>query len=299
MFRLLSKESNIFSIPVYLFFLLTIVITFNAFNFSVLNIISAVFTFAGIALGYFLFNKVNLTYQTHIPLFLYTFLAFALYSGGLDIGVAISLFVSSFVLLILTSTNDTLRKSSYMLIGSILAVNFIFLPATWALVLFVIIHIIGTSGRILLNLFRLFFGMLLIALFYFSIVFFLHYNAWDEAYFPFGDFKMAQNIQPLLYLIPIGLLMMYGIAQHFFYFNEKSPISKFKYTFILLFTVAQSVSIVLYMGNYYGYLLLMVFPCAVIFSRAIYFMPKYWQKELSLWMVIIFLILFKIAVYIH
>lgn len=69
MFRLLSKESNIFSIPVYLFFLLTIVITFNAFNFSVLNIISAVFTFAGIALGYFLFNKVNLTYQTHIPLF--------------------------------------------------------------------------------------------------------------------------------------------------------------------------------------------------------------------------------------
>ncbi|WP_228409250.1 DUF6427 family protein, partial [Chryseobacterium sp. HMWF001] len=34
MFKLLSKESNIFSIPVYIGFLLLIVITFNLLNFN-------------------------------------------------------------------------------------------------------------------------------------------------------------------------------------------------------------------------------------------------------------------------
>ena len=69
MFRLLSKESNIFSVPVYIGVLLLIVISFNILDFNTLDVISAVVTIAGVALGYFCFNAIGLTYQSHLPLF--------------------------------------------------------------------------------------------------------------------------------------------------------------------------------------------------------------------------------------
>ena len=128
MFRLLSKESNIFSIPVYIVILLLIVIGFNFLDFSSLDVISAVITFAGVALGYFCFNAIALNYQTHLPLFLYTAFIFALYPGDLDIGIAVSLFTNSIILLLLTDNDLVVRKNAIILVGAILALNFIFLP---------------------------------------------------------------------------------------------------------------------------------------------------------------------------
>ena len=98
MFRLLSKESNIFSIPVYIFFLFLLIISFNILDFKTLGVFSSIITFCGFALGYFLFNAIGLNYNTHLPLFLYTFFVFALYPGSLDIGIAMSLFTNSFVM---------------------------------------------------------------------------------------------------------------------------------------------------------------------------------------------------------
>jgi len=299
MFRLLSKESNIFSIPIYLIFLLFIVITFNALNFSVVNTLSAAITFAGVALGYFLFNKVNLNYQTHVPLFLYTFIIFALDPGWLDIGIAVSLFTNSFILLILTSPNEMLRKNSYVLIGAFLAINFIFLPTTWPLGIFVLLHIIATSDNIALNTFRLVFGITLIALSYLCIMFYLHFWSWDTSYFPFGDFKLTEDFYPLYFLIPVILLILYGVFEHFNHINKKNPTSRFKYTFILIFSLAQLITICLYMGDEHEYLLLLAFPFTVILSRALHFMPKYWQKETFLWLTILSLILFKTGTYIN
>ncbi len=299
MFRLLSKESNIFSIPVYLIFLLFIVVTFNVLDFSVINGISAGITFAGIALGYFLFNTINLNHQTHIPLFLYTFLVFALYPGSLDIGIAVSLFTNSFILLLLTSTDDTLKRSSYMFIGSLLAINFIFLPTTWPLSIFVLIHIMATSDRVALNIFRFFFGMMLIGLSYLSVMFYINYTTWDERYFPFGEFQITQNYFPLYLLAPIALLILYSVFDHFQNFNKKSPVSKFKYTFVLVFSLAQLVTICLYMGQEHEYLLLLAFPMSIILSRGLNFMPKYWQKEVFLWLIIISLLLYKAGSYIE
>ena len=75
MFRLLSKESNIFSIPVYIFFLFLLIISFNILDFKTLGVFSSIITFCGFALGYFLFNAIGLNYNTHLPLFLYTFIS--------------------------------------------------------------------------------------------------------------------------------------------------------------------------------------------------------------------------------
>ena len=293
MFKLLSKESNIFSIPVYLGFLSLIVILFNIFNFNSLSLISAIITFAGIALGYFLFIKIDLTYQTHLPLFFYTFFIFGLYPGYLDIGIAVSLLTNSFILLLLTNQDETEKNSSYLLVGSILAVNFIFLPTTFPLTVFVILHIISTSGRIGLNIFRLFFGMTLVTIAYFSFAYFFNLNNWDSAYLPIIDLKILSDFYPLYFLVPVLIFLIYAVFNHFGNYNKKSPTSRYKYTFLLVYSLAQIVTIFLYMGKNQEYLLLMAFPATIIISRMLRFLPKYWMRELCLWVCIFSLILYK------
>ncbi|UPQ75359.1 DUF6427 family protein [Chryseobacterium nepalense] len=297
MFKLLSKESNIFSIPVYIGFLLLIVITFNFLNFNTYEAIVAGITFLGIALGYFCFHSIALNYQTHLPLFLYTFFIFGLYPGKLDIGLAVALLTNSFLLLLLTSTNEDIRKKSYVLVGSIVALNFIFLPTTWPMAVFVIIHVIATSERISLNIFRFLLGILLIVLSYFSVMFFLDYNSWNTDYFPFRKMKLVTDYEQLLPLIPIVLMLIYAVYDHFSNYNKKSPVSRYKYTFLLVFSFAQLITIILYMNTTYEYLLLLAFPSTIILSRMLRFLPKYWMQEVSLWLIIFSLIGFKAGTY--
>lgn len=297
MFKLLSKESNIFSIPVYIGFLLLIVITFNLLNFNTYEAIIAGITFLGIALGYFCFHSIALNYQTHLPLFLYTFFVFGLYPGHLDIGIAVSLLTNSFLLLLLTSTNEDIRKKSYVLVGSIVALNFIFLPTTWPMAVFVIIHVIATSERISLNIFRFLLGIILIVFSYFSVMFFINFRSWNIDYFPFGKMKPITDYTELLPLIPVALMLIYAIYDHFRNYNKKSPISRYKYTFLLVFSLAQLVTIILYMNKSYEYLLLLAFPSTIIISRMLRFLPKYWMQEVSLWLIIFSLIGFKAGTY--
>ncbi|NML55922.1 DUF6427 family protein [Chryseobacterium cheonjiense] len=297
MFKLLSKESNIFSIPVYIGFLLLIVITFNFLNFNTYEAIVAIITFLGIALGYFCFHSIALNYQTHLPLFLYTFFIFGLYPGKLDIGLAVALLTNSFLLLLLTSTNEDIRKKSYVLVGSIVALNFIFLPATWPMAVFVMIHVIATSERIGLNIFRFLLGIILIVLSYFSVMFFIDYTSWNTDYFPFGKMKLVTDYEGLLPLIPIVLMLIYAVYDHFRNYNKKSPVSRYKYTFLLVFSVAQLITIILYMNKAYEYLLLLAFPSTIIISRMLRFLPKYWMQEVSLWLIIFSLIGFKAGTY--
>ena len=297
MFRLLSKESNIFSVPVYIGILLLIVISFNFFDFNTLELVSAAVTFAGVALGYFCFNAIALNYQTHLPLFLYTALVFALYPGDLDIGIAVSLFTNSIIILLLTSDNISVRNYSYILVGSILALNFIFLPTTWPMFIFVIFHIIGTSNRVGLHTFRLFFGILLVALSYLGLSYFLNMNSWNPAYFPFTGFKTQNHFDNLLLLLPVAILLIHSVMDHFKNFNKKSPTSRFKYTFLLVFSLAQLITIVLYMGNNYEYLILLALPTSIIISRMLRFSKKYWKQEVGLWLIIFSLLGFKLSTY--
>lgn len=297
MFRLLSKESNIFSIPVYIGFLLFIVIGFNILNINSLDVFSAIITFLGISLGYFCFNTIALNYQTHLPLFLYTIIIFSFYQGDLDIGIAVSLFTNSIILLLLTNIDMVFRKNSYILVGTILALNFIFLPTTWPMSIFVIFHIIGTSDRIGLHIFRLFFGVLLTTISYFGIAYFLGMNSWNPAYFPFSNFSISKDLNKMIWLIPSALMLIHSVMDHFKNFNQKSPTSKFKYTFILIFSLAQLITIVLYMGKNYEYLLLLALPTSIIISRMLKFLPKYWMKETGFWILIFSLLLFKVVNY--
>ncbi|WP_288436494.1 DUF6427 family protein [uncultured Chryseobacterium sp.] len=293
MFKLLSKESNIFSIPVYIGFLLLVVVIFNILNFNTYEAIVAGITFLGIALGYFCFHSIALNYQTHLPLFLYTFFIFGLYPGNLDIGIAVSLLTNSFLILLLTSADEDIRKKSYVLVGAIVALNFIFLPTTWPMAVFVIIHVIATSAKIGLNIFRFLLGIVLITFSYFSVMYFVQFTSWNLDYFPFGKMKPVTDYTELLPLIPVVLMLIYAVYDHFKNYNKKSPISRYKYTFLLVFSVAQLISIILYMNKSYEYLLLLAFPSSIILSRMLRFLPKYWMQEASLWLIIVSLLTFK------
>jgi hypothetical protein len=297
MFRLLSKETNIFSIPVYLFFLLLMVIYFNVLDISTLNLFSAIITFCGIALGYFLFNTIGLNYNTHLPLFLYTFFVFALYPKNLDVGIAISLFTNSFIMALLTSNNGYLRKNSFLIIGSILALNYIFLPTTWPMFIFVLIHLISTADNIFLNIFRYFFGMAMVLGTYFGIMYLIGYHSFDERYIPYITNSIMNDFYPLYFLTPIALYVLYAISDHFANYNKKSPTSKFKYSFLLFFFVAQLVTVFFYMGKNYEYLLLLVLPNVIIIARALRFLKKYWMREVGLWIIVLSLIFFKMSTY--
>ena len=296
MFRLLSKESNIFSVPAYIGFLFLIFLSLNLLDFKNINFISTFITFSGISLGYFLFNTIALNQFSHLPLFLYTMLVIAFYDGTIELGLGITFLMSSVLLLILTSQNDQLRKSSFMLVGAILAFTFLVFPPSWPMAVFVIFHIIGTSGRVGLNMFRLLFGAVLIVLSYFGLMYLIHYTTWDGSYFPFsGSFEMLKTYYPLYILIPIVLMIIYSISDHFKHYNEKSPVSRYKYTFVLVFSLAQLITIIFYMGHHYEYLLLLALPVSIIISRMLRFLPKYWMQELGLWLVVFTLTAFKIA----
>ena len=297
MFKLLSKESNIFSIPVYIGCLLLVVVIFNILNFNTYEAIIAGITFLGIALGYFCFHSVALNYQTHLPLFLYTFFIFGLYPGNLDIGIAVSLLTNSFLILLLTSADEDIRKKSYVLVGAIVALNFIFLPTTWPMAVFVIIHVIATSAKVGLNLFRFLLGIILIAFSYFSVMYFVQFTSWNIDYFPFGKMRPVTNYTELFPLIPVALMLIYAVYDHFQNYNKKSPISRYKYTFLLVFSLAQLVTIILYMNKSYEYLLLLAFPSSIILSRMMRFLPKYWMQEAGLWLIILSLLTFKAGTY--
>ncbi|MDN3691554.1 DUF6427 family protein [Chryseobacterium tructae] len=293
MFKLLSKESNIFSIPVYIGCLLLVVVIFNILNFNTYEAIVAGITFLGIALGYFCFHSIALNYQTHLPLFLYTFFIFGLYPGNLDIGIAVSLLTNSFLILLLTSADEDIRKKSYVLVGAIVALNFIFLPTTWPMAVFVIIHVVATSAKIGLNLFRFLLGMVMIVFSYFSVMYFVQFTSWNIDYFPFGKMKPITDYTELFPLIPVALMLIYAVYDHFQNYNKKSPISRYKYTFLLVFSLAQLVTIILYMNKSYEYLLLLAFPSSIILSRMMRFLPKYWMQEVGLWLIIVSLLTFK------
>lgn len=294
MFRLLSKETNIFSIPIYMGVILAIILITNTLYFSLLNVISSFIAFCGMALGCVLFNKIGMTRRTHLPLFLYICFIFSFYTENLDIGISMALFTNSILLFFLTDENPKLRDNSYFLIGNILAVNFIFMPTTWTLFLFIIIHIIGNSEKkISLNIFRLILGIGMVFFGYFCLMYILGFDEFNWDYIPFISNQIISDFSALYALVPILFFCVLAILDHFINFNKKSPANKYKYAFILIFLLAQCLTLVFYMGHSYEYFLLVMLPISIILSRFLRFLNKSWQQEVGLWIIVFSCLLFK------
>lgn len=297
MFRLLSKQTHIFSIPAYMLVLLAFISVFNIFNFSVLNIVSSLIAFCGIVLGYFLFNNIGLNQKSHLPLFIYTLFIFCFYFGNIDLPLAVTLLGTHLVMLVLTNNNEEIRKNSYFLVGCIIGILYVLQPQIWPILLFVLLHIFGTSSRIIPDLLKIFFGVILIAINYFGYCFI--FNTPDCAWrlIPFISDKLITKWDPVAYLAPLLVFLLYSMMDHFMNFAKKSPTSKFKYTLLLMYLGSIVTTLVLYMDTDYEFLLLTALPLAIIISRGIRFMKSPQAREIALWFLILSTLLFKAAYY--
>lgn len=282
MFRLLSKESTIFSVPAYLGIVAVILTVFLIPNFGIYSAVCTLIALAGIGLGYFCVHALGITYDTHLPYFLYTLFIVSFYPLQMTPGIAVSLLANSVIVYCLSHMKQFSSGALYITLGSISMANFLFLPTLWPQMVFLLIHIAFTSTAILKNMMRFFLGIGLTALCYGGLAYFFGANSWDSAYWPFEGFYTLASYDRLFLLAPCALFLLYAIANHFYHYNKKSPVSRFRYTFLLLYFFTQLITLILYMGNNYAYLLLLALPSAVIISRGLRFMTKYWMSELCL-----------------
>ena len=293
MFRLLSKKTNLFSVPTYIGALLLFILISNDLEFTFSNIFSTSIAFVGLAMGYVLFNKISLNRKTHLPLILYSIFIFSFYDGNLDVGISMALFTNSILLFFFTNEDDRIRKDSFLLVGNILAVSYIFLPTTWMLFIFVIIHIITKSDKVFKNIFQLVLGCFMVILGYACLMYLLEIDILTEDYIPLISNEIITDFSSFYSLIPILVMCILAVGDHFMNLNKKSPISKFKYAFLLSFLLIQILILIFYMGSHREYLLLVIFPISIILSRFLRFLKYPWLQELGFWIIIISCLLDK------
>ncbi|NAW50538.1 hypothetical protein GNY06_03760 [Elizabethkingia argentiflava] len=290
MFRLLSKQTNIFSIPIYLGILLGFVSLFNVLTLSALNIISSIIAFLGIALGYILFNHIGLNRHTHLPFFIYSLLIFTFYFGQLSVSLAFCILIANLCILILTHNHD----SSYLLLGCLTGLSFVIMPSSWPLVVFVLIYIFATSNNIAANILRLFFGIILLLINYICFFYILNIPNCFIRLIPYISDQLISRIDPLIFFLPTAFFTVYSICIYFF---SKSTSSNFNYIMLVVYSVSILLTLVFYMDTQYEFLLLLALPVSVIASRGIHFTPNDQTKEFILWLIIISSILFKLGYY--
>lgn len=294
MFRLLAKESNIFSLPVYIIVLLVGLLVGGLVNFSLPDWSVILTSLLALALGYFCILRMDITYNAHLPLVLYTLLIFAFYTGNMDIGLAVTLLCNGILLLLLTDPDVSAVSRNYTLIGALLALNFVFLPDMWPMGLFVLLHLFATSPNIPQDAFRLLFGKLLIAGAYFCLVYFWGANAWDARYLPLPRKLHFDAWQSYAWLIPVALLTVIAVADHFLNYNKKSPISRYKYTFVLVFGLSQLLTAGLYAGDNQEYFLLLALPLSVIFARYLCHLQRPWVRNIALLVLLVSLVGYRL-----
>lgn len=295
MFQLLSKNINIFSIPFYIILLFVGLATFNVFYFTVDHLIAQGIAFLSIFIGFSLFRSISISYDKHLPYFLYCCFVFAFTPKDLTIFWALSFLTTNLIILIISNENDDLRQNSYFLIGCLLAFNFYLLPSSFLLLVFIIIHLCFTSDFVFKNLIQLLVGLLFISINYISLRYILNLDLVSETFIPLVSNQLVGSFYPLILLSFLGLFLVYSISDHLLSLRKKSLKSRFLYSILLMYFMTLSLQLFLYMNTDYEYFLFLSVPFSIIFSRGLTYMKYYWMKEVSLFLIIISLLLFKFS----
>lgn len=297
MFKLLSQKTSIFSIPLYMGLLLGLLMItiLSQPSIDYLQWLSHMIAFFGFALGYFLFLRISLTRPTHLSLFLYTLSIFCLYPSDLPLSMSLSLLISTFVLTILTHEDDSIRRGSYMVLGSAVALNYIFLPASWPLSIFVVIHILMISNNIIESIFQFLFGGVLSLIGYGCAMYFLGYTELDNHYLPWWHTQKRTNWTKLSLLFPLILMTLTAMGDSLINFNKKSPFSRYRYTFISLLFFSNLASVIFFMGEEPEFLLLLILPSTIILVRWLHYISRLWLKEILLWIIFASLLVYRLS----
>jgi len=136
-------------------------------------------------------------------------------------------------------------------------------------------------------------GCFMVILGYACLMYLLEIDILTEDYIPLISNEVITDFSSFYSLIPILVMCILAVGDHFMNLNKKSPISKFKYAFLLSFLLIQILILIFYMGSHREYLLLVIFPISIILSRFLRFLKYPWLQELGLWIIIISCLLDK------
>jgi len=300
MFRFLSKQIHIFSIPIYILVLLLFISAFNVLVFNLLNTISSLVALAGIALGYFIFQALGLNNNRHLPLFIYTLFIIWFYFGSITFPLSFTLLGSHIITLILVSKDEIRRKKSYFLVGFLIGIMYLVMPESWPLLGFAFLQVFITSDNIASDLLKILYALILTFISYCAILYLfdLKLNLLDLV--PYIPMQLIQKMpSDLLFLIPIVLFIIYSLGDNFLNFTKISPQSKFRYHLILIALICEISIIVFYMNSDYEFLLLSALPASIIISRGLTYIKNPILQEILLWVIILSGFGFKLAYYFY
>lgn len=299
MFRILSRQTHIFSIPSYLIVLILFISIFNVLNFSILGAISSFITFIGIALGYFAFKGIGMTENLHLPLFLYTLLVFSIYFGGIDLGLAITILGAHLIIVLLVNQDTEFREHAYFLIGCITMIMYLVNPESWPFIGFILAQIFLRSRYIVANIFRLLFAGILIFITYLCVLYLFDIPFYYQRLIPYISNRVIQQPGALLFLIPIVLFLLYSLIDGLLNRSKQGLRVQAYYNLIIVALTCPLLICVFYMEHHYEYLLLMALPCSIIISRGLRFLKKPVMQEVFLWVIILSALLFKGGYYFY
>ena len=297
MFRLLARPTNIFSIPFFIGILSFIFISYNAFYFDVFQAINSVVLFLAISLGYYIFNQINLTHQSHLPLLMYSLMLIGFYNDGLNFNLAMALLLINIIILILTSEKEVYRKKSYFIVGLLMSLCIMFQAETWPICLFLLVHIITSSERMAYNILQILFSLLLSLISLAAYRYLMGFELYQDDLLPYISYQFITDYQWMLLLLPIVLLLIFAIGKHLLQREQMSPNSTFRYNLLLIFLLSVMLMAIFYMGENYNFLIFLAMPSCIFIARFLLQMQESEWQEIWLWLMIISLISFKAITY--
>jgi Family of unknown function (DUF6427) len=297
MFRLLARPTNIFSIPFFIGALCFIFISYNAFYFDVSQAVVSVVLFLAISLGYYIFNQINLTHQSHLPLLMYSLMLIGFYNESLNFNLAMSLLLINIIILILTNEKEVYRKKSYFIVGFLMSTCIMFQAETWPVCLFLMVHIITSSERMAYNLLQIFCSLVLSLISVAAYRYLFGLPLYEDNLLPYISYDFIYDYQWMLLLSPIVILLVFALSKHLLQREQMSPNSTFRYNLLIIFLLSVMLMAVFYMGENYNFLIFLALPSCIFIARFLLQMRESEWQEILLWLMIISLIGFKAITY--
>lgn len=184
-------------------------------------------------------------------------------------------------------------------LGLYIGLAIIFYPPFWIFGVFLLLYFIFKGKTQIFGLVFSFLGML--TLFIVALELMAVFDAW----YYWDKFKEQFVFTPkvfdwdLLFLVPILILGIMGVADYFSNINRQSANKKAVFFDAVLWFISGVVFCVLYGADTANAMLFILLPIVLYLSNMLTFSKVLWKSELSLWLFIVSLLLYRYHSYIE
>ena len=220
------------------------------------------------------------------------FLLIACCFGNLQFYAALFMLLIVFVHLLYSYQQEIYILNGFDL-GFFLGFAIIFEPSFWIYSFYLIISFVVKGKTELRGLIITFLGLLTFAVLALEVI-----AVWDlwqiyDAFIEQLKFNLFEWKNEYLFLFPILIPFVLGLIDYYRNINRQSASKKLVYFDALLFLIFAVISLILYGGNNSGFFLIILIPVILLISNYLTFNRIYWQKETTIILIIISLVLYR------